>query len=192
MAFAACAFFALRGAIVRNVVPRMTAVRAMGVEVELVAELLDRAADERRAPVTSAARRTTLGRLEHAAEFLRGGRVLWVDDRPAGNTALVELFRSVGMRVDLALNTDDAVLRTRHGQYDLIISDVDRDGDPRAGLSMLSDLERHHVDVPVLIYAGNFDPERGVDRRIFAATTAPFELVNYVIDLMERARLRSL
>ncbi|WP_264372776.1 MULTISPECIES: hypothetical protein [Streptomyces] len=44
----------------------------------------------------------------------------------------------------------------------------------------------------MLIYTGRFDPEKGVDRRIFAATTAPIALVHYVIDLMERARLGSL
>lgn len=57
---------------------------------------------------------------------------------------------------------------------------------------MLRMLEQYQIDVPVLIYTGSFDPERGVDRRIFAATTAPVEFVHYVIDLMERARLGSL
>lgn len=111
---------------------------------------------------------------------------------PGGNVPLVELFRSVGMQVDLALSTDEAVPLFRRKPYDVIISDFSRDGDREAGIKMLRVLEQYNIDVPVLIYTGRFAPERGVDRRIFAGTTAPVELVHYVIDLMERARLGSL
>ncbi|KOT38499.1 multidrug DMT transporter permease [Streptomyces caelestis] len=189
VAFAVTVFFTLRGTLVQQMVPRLTAVRALGVEIELAAELLDRAQDESRATVTATARRTALGRLEHAADVLRGGKMLWVDDRPEGNAPLVELFRAVGMHVDVALSTEEATPLFRRRPYDVIISDLDRDGDRQAGIKMLRVLDQYGIDVPVVIYTGRFDPERGVDRRIFAATTAPVELVHYVIDLMERARL---
>ncbi|MGC3000611.1 response regulator [Streptomyces sp. G35A] len=170
-------------------VPRLTAVRALGVEIELAGELLDRAQSQSEAPVTAAARRTALGRLEHAADVLHGGRILWVDDHPEGNASLVELFRSAGMDVDVTTSTEEAAPLFRRRPYDVIISDIDRGGDGQAGIKMLRLLEQDKVEVPVLIYTGSFDPERGVDRRIFAATIAPVELVHYVIDLMERARL---
>ncbi|GAU68125.1 regulatory protein [Streptomyces sp. NBRC 110611] len=192
VAFAATVYFTLRGTIIQRLVPRLTALRALGVEVELAGELLDRAQDESRPGVTATARRMALGRLEHAAEVLQGGKVLWVDDHPEGNAALLELFRAAGMHIDIALSTEEATPCFRRTPYDMIISDLDREGDPQAGITMLRVLERYRIDVPVLIYAGRFDPERGVDRRIFAATTAPVELVHYVIDLMERSRLGSL
>ncbi|WUD78372.1 response regulator [Streptomyces sp. NBC_00510] len=192
VAFAATVYFTLRGTIIQRMVPRLTSLRALGVEIELAGELLDRAQDESQTTVTATARRMALGRLEHAADLLRGGKVLWVDDRPEGNVPLVELFRSVGMQVDLALSTDEAVPLFRRKPYDVIISDFSRDGDREAGIKMLRVLEQYNIDVPVLIYTGRFAPERGVDRRIFAGTTAPVELVHYVIDLMERARLGSL
>lgn len=31
--------------------------------------------------------------------------MLWVDDRPEGNTPLIKLFRSAGMHIDLASST---------------------------------------------------------------------------------------
>lgn len=191
-AFAAVVFFTLRGTIIQRMLPRLTAVRALGVEVELAAELLDRAQDESQATVTATARRTALGRLEHAADVLQGGRLVWVDDRPEGNAPLVELFRAAGMHVDLSVSTDEATPLFRRRPYDILISDIDRGGDRQAGIKMLRLLERYNIAVPVLIYAGSFDPERGIDRRIFAGTTAPVELVHYVIDLMERARLGAL
>lgn len=189
---AAVVYFTLRGTIVQRMVPRLTAVRALGVEVELADKLLDQAQDEGQAEDSATARRTALGRLEHAADVLRAGKVLWVDDRPEGNAPLVELFRAAGMHVDIALSTAEATPLFRRRPYNVIISDIARNDDPRAGIKMLRSLEQYNVDVPVLIYTGRFDPERGVDRRIFAATTAPADLVHYVIDLMERARLGSL
>ncbi|MFH8573366.1 response regulator [Streptomyces sp. NPDC017993] len=192
VAFASLVYFTLRGTIMQRLVPRLTAVRALGVEVELAGELLDRAQDESQASVSATARRTALGRLEHAADVLQGGKMLWVDDRPEGNAPLVELFRTAGMHIDIALSTKEATPLFRRRPYDVIISDIDRSGDRQAGIKMLRLLEQYHLDVPVLIYTGRFNPERGVDRRIFAATTAPVDLVHYVIDLMERARLGSL
>ena len=186
--FAATVFLTLRKTIVRNF-PRVTTFRAMGVEVELAGELLDKATDERQTPVSATDRRTALGRLGYAADLLRGGRILWVDDRPAGNTALVDLFRSVRMDVEQVHSTDEAIRLLRRKPYDVIISDVDRDGDPQAGIKMLRELDRYDINVPVLIHAAGFDPERGVDRRIFAATNVPVEVVHFVIDIMERARL---
>ncbi|MFD4628177.1 response regulator [Streptomyces sp. NPDC058475] len=192
VAFAAAVYFTLRRTLIQRLVPRLTALRALGVEVELAADLLDRAQDESQSTVTATARRTALGRLEHAADVLQGGKILWVDDRPQGNVPLVELFRAAGMHVDVTLSTEEATPLFRRRPYDIIVSDIDRDGDQQAGIKMLRVLEQYRIDVPVLIYTGRFDPERGVDRRIFAAPTTPVELVHYVIDLMERARLGSL
>ncbi len=190
--FATIVFLALRGTIIRTVVPRLTALRALGFEVEMASELLDRAADEAHVAVTPAARRGALGRLEHAADVLQGGKLLWVDDHPENNAALIDLFRSVGMTVDTVRSTADALADLRHRSYDVLLSDIDRDGDPQAGITMLRELERHHIDVPVVIHTARFDQERGVDRRIFAAAASPVEVVHYVIDLMERAKLRFL
>ncbi|WP_241518774.1 response regulator [Streptomyces sp. CB03238] len=192
VAFAATVYMTLRGTIVERMVPRLTAVRAMGIEIELAAELLDRAQDESESPVTPHARRTALGRLEHAADLLSDGRILWVDDHPEGNAPLMELFRTAGMHIDPARSTEEAAPLLRRRSYDVVISDMERHGDPQAGTTLLRLLEQYGVRTPVLIYTGNWNPERGVDRRIFAATTAPVELVHYVIDLMERSRLGTL
>ncbi|RKN08574.1 response regulator [Streptomyces radicis] len=133
VAFAATVYFSLRGTITERMVPRMTAFRALGVEIELAGELLEQASAESDAAASATERRTALGRLEHAAALLRGGRVLWVDDRPEGNAPLVELFGAVGMTVDVALSMEEAVPRFRRKPYDVIISDLHRGGDPRAG-----------------------------------------------------------
>jgi CheY-like chemotaxis protein len=194
--FAASVYFTLRGAIVQRIMPRLTAVRALGVEVELAGELLDQAHGETQATVAATARLRALGRLKHAADVLQGGKVLWVDDRPDGNTPLIALLRNAGVEIDVVFTTAEVIplFRSapydfRRKPYDIIISDVERGGDPQAGIKMLRQLEQYNINVPVLIFAGQFDPEKGVDRRIFAGTSEPVDLIHYVIDLMERSRL---
>ncbi|MFH8492118.1 response regulator [Streptomyces longisporoflavus] len=188
VAFAVIVFLSLRGTIIHSLVPRVTALRALGVEVEMAAHILDRVAEHSDTPVTPTMRRGVLGRLEHAADTLRGGRILWVDDHPENNGALISLFRSMDMVVDTARSTDEGLVALGHGSYDVVLSDIDRDGDPQAGISMLRELEARNVDLPVLVHAHHFNPELGVDRRIFAATNNPVKIVHYVIDLMERIR----
>ncbi|WP_405781128.1 response regulator [Streptomyces sp. NBC_00859] len=190
-AFATIVFLALRGPLVRSVIPRLTVFRALGFEFEMAGALLAQAADEAHVDVTPQDRSGALGRMEHAADVLRGGRILWVDDHPENNTTLTRLFRSVGMAVDTARSTAEALAALRRQSYDVILSDMGRADDPQAGITMLRELERRNIDLPVVIHAAHVDQERGVDRRAFAATASPVEVVHYVIDLMERARLGS-
>ncbi|GAB3010191.1 hypothetical protein GCM10023080_090650 [Streptomyces pseudoechinosporeus] len=189
--FAAIVYLSLRGTIIHSLVPRVTALRALGVEVEMAGQLLDQVAEDSDTPVTPTRRRGVLSRLEHAADTLRGGRILWIDDHPEHNGALISLFRSMDMVVDTARSTDEGLVALRHGSYDVILSDIDRDGDPQAGIRMLRELEDRNVDLPVVVHSHNFNPELGVDRRIFAATNNPVEIVHYLIDLMERIRFEA-
>ncbi len=149
-----------RETIIHRLVPWVIALRALGVEVEMAGPLLEQAAEHSDSPVTPTMRRGVLSRLEHAADTLRGGRVLWIDDHPEHNGSLISLFRSMGMVVNTARSTAEGLTALRHGSHDL----------------------------PVVVHAQNFNPERGVDSRIFAGTNNPVEVVHYVIDLMERIR----
>ncbi|WP_238419278.1 response regulator [Streptomyces taklimakanensis] len=189
--FATVVYLSLRKTIIQSLVPRVTALRALGVEVEIAGQLLDQATERSDIPVTPADRRGVLNRLEHAAETLRGGSILWVDDHPEFNYPLTKIFRSMEMRVDAVRSTDDALIALRRDSYDIILSDIDRHGDPQAGISMLRELETQAINLPVLVYSANFNPELGVDRRIFAATNNPVEVAHYVIDLLERVRFGS-
>jgi len=77
---------------------------------------------------------------------LPGPHVLWVDDDPANNRFIMELFAERGVEVTTALTTTEAVARYAPGVHDLVISDMGRyegaDGAyvPRAGLHLLEAL----------------------------------------------------
>lgn len=156
---------------------------------EAAGALLDEAAATTKTVVSAGSKRGVLRRLEHAADVLKGGRLLWVDDHPEGNASLIQLFRAAGMEVDTALSTAEALSRLRMRSYDVILSDNGRQQDPSAGISMLRDLDDLGIDTPVVLYTLGFDYQRGFPRRAFAVTEAPDEVVHYVIDLIERARV---
>ncbi|MGA3541303.1 response regulator [Micromonosporaceae bacterium DT194] len=129
-----------------------------------------------------------MGRLDHAAEALAGGRLLWVDDLPGNNRQIVELLQRAGLTIDLALSTDEAVgMLQRHG-YDVVITDMRRGDDPQAGLRLIEELDELGIRVPTLVFTGSFDPMLEVHPEIFAYTTDVDELVHLVIDVMERVQ----
>lgn len=194
--FALTVFFLLRGPFLEKVVPRMTSIGALGVEITLteVERLLNKAESastsvESHPTVTRTARKVVLRRLEHAASYLQDGRILWVDDFPDNNRYPVQVFRELQMKVDQATSTDEALTLLDRATYDLVISDVSRGPDGQAGVKMLQRFRDRGVDLPVLIHAARFDPRLGVDPMIFGYTPRYDELVHYVIDVMERIRL---
>ncbi|MFD5208631.1 response regulator [Streptomyces anulatus] len=155
---------------------------------ERAGELLDDAATEQEERVPTTARRGVLRRLERSAESLQGGKILWVDDRPRNNVALVRLFESMGMQVDLALSTEEGLERLEVRNYHIVLTDLERDGDEDAGNTLIEQMGERGIDVPVVIYSGSSQLRAQADRRAFATTTGPDRLIHYVIDLMERAR----
>lgn len=199
--FATVVYLTLRRPVLRHVLPRLAEIKGLGVEITLVDQLLREATDRpatddggadtpgKAAVITPVQRRGVLRRLDNAAAFLSDGRILWVDDHPEYNTSLVRIFEEVGMRVDLARSTDEAIRELRRHSYDLVLSDIGRGDDARAGLSMLDAFRAEGIDLPVVIYTSSFDSRRGVDPMIFGATNRPDDVINYVIDIMERVRL---
>ncbi len=83
-------------------------------------------------------------------------KVLWVDDHPKNNAALIDLFRPQGVEFDLALNTNQALDRLANGDYGLIISDMGRDRESDAGIKMIREIDRRFGSgPPVLIYCSS-------------------------------------
>nr|WP_225311420.1 response regulator [Microbispora cellulosiformans] len=196
VSFAFVVYLSLREPL-KEAIPRMTRIGALGVvEVEFteVERLLTKAVEssdqEETGPLISRAdRRAVIRRLDHAAVYLKGGRILWVDDLPEGNSYLTALFRQLGMVVDEVTSTDRALGRLDQHTYDLVISDLHRGADSQAGIEMLRAFRSRGISLPVIIHAARFDPTLGVDPMIFGGTNRVDDVVHYVIDVMERVRL---
>jgi Response regulator receiver domain len=191
--FALIVYLTLRRPLINQLLPRISTLKGLGVELTLVGKLLDEATESSGGQpgptVTVTERQGVLRRLDHAADFLRGGRILWVDDFPENNDILIRLFKQAGMSVDIVLSTEEAISLLTRRSYDIVLSDMARGDDLQAGMGMLQEFRRRDVRLPVLIFAAQFDPRLGVDPMIFAYTNRLDEAIHYVIDIMERVRI---
>lgn len=198
--FALFVFLALRS-VIRDRLTHLSTVRTGTVEMSFAEPLLEAArvqdgggvsTDEPGAPAPSASEsRAAVSRLEHAAEYLAEGRILWVDDHPEWNSSLATLFRKAGMTVDSPRSTTEAMQLLTKRSYDLIITDMTRHTEepaPGAAYTLLDSLVEHGARTPVILFSSSFDSTRGVPFGLFAYTSSGDNLVQYVIDVMERVK----
>jgi len=118
-----------------------------------------------------------------AQRRMEGSRVLWVDDRPDNNRYERQALEALGLRIDLSTSTDDALEKVRGRNYDLIISDMGRPPDDRAGYTLLKKLRDAGHSTPFIIYAGSRDPKHVQEARqrgALGATNRPQELLEMV------------
>jgi hypothetical protein len=73
--------------------------------------------------------RATLSSLQDEIKVARGGRVLWVDDKPHDIIGERRLLRALGVNVITAISSEDAEKTLREdNDFDLMITDVQRRG----------------------------------------------------------------
>lgn len=100
-----------------------------------------------------------------AQRRLEGSHVLWVDDRPDNNRYERQALEALGVRFTLSISTNEALERLRRQKFDLIISDMGRPPDQRAGYTLLDKLRDGGDRTPFVIYAGSRDPEHVKEAR---------------------------
>lgn len=118
-----------------------------------------------------------------AQRRLQGSQVLWVDDRPDNNRFEGQALEALGIQIDLSTSTDDALEKIQRRSYDLIISDMGRPPDSRAGYTLLDRLRANGNTTPFVIYSGSRAPEHVSEARqhgAIGATNSPQELVTMV------------
>ena len=131
-------------------------------------------------------RQAIVERAERVAPKVVGRLVLWVDDHPENNRTERRLLRQLGVFVEaVAANREAMSVLSDTEPVDLIISDVKRD-DGSSGLDLLPALRAQGIRPAIIFYAGALQPELGVPARAFGITNRPDELLNLVMDALER------
>lgn len=187
------------GALIRDLGIRN--VSAFGVDVGFVEDQTEAAyADKPNSPPPS---QEDLAGVRDASRFLAPlaaqSRVLWVDNKPGGNSVERSLLLAWEVDVQAARTTDEGIreLRDRGQSFDLVISDWRRPGDSDdapAGLELLKQMTDLELDQRVIFYHGIVEPDELADRRQRAkeagavgATGSPGELLRWT--LVELARV---
>ena len=95
-----------------------------------------------------------------AAAPRRAARVLWIDDHPANNEYERKWLRPHGIVFDSVVSTEEALEQLINESYDLVITDLGRQGSSdRSSTAGATLLEQPVVRVggpPVIIYAGTW------------------------------------
>lgn len=121
------------------------------------------------------------------ARWATRASVLWVDDQPDNNIHERAALEAVGLSIGLAAATDDALAKLRERHFDVVISDMGRPGDPRAGYTLLDELRKAGEQVPFVIYAGSSSEQHRAEAKQHGAldsTNRPDELFRLVLGVL--------
>lgn len=113
-------------------------------------------------------------------------KALWVDDNPHYNINETDVLSSFGLKVEVALSSDEAVQMLGDGNYDLMLSDIRRGEIADEGIKFHRRLLVKGIDIPTIFYAAGFDRKLGVPPYAFGITNMPNELIHLVLDVIER------
>ncbi|NPD89323.1 MAG: response regulator [Asgard group archaeon] len=152
--------------------------------------------------------------LEEDIETIKGSRILWIDDRPLNIVGERNLLRSLGVIISFAVSSNNAEsLLINDGDFDLIISDIQRLGDSykfNEGVEIhegINFIARIHTSkeypesiksIPVVFYAA-YDKERlerftrpaketAKDKKLIFTGNSVVELLTSVITILSELR----
>lgn len=117
-----------------------------------------------------------------------------MDDRPSNNRYERWALENMGMTVELSTTTESAQEKLRHGSYDVVISDMARPEDPRAGYVLLDWMRRREKSTPFVIYSSSNHPEHydeAISAGAIGSTGRPQELVDMILRALRDARPRT-
>jgi len=86
----------------------------------------------------------------------RSKRILWVDNRPKNNSYLVASLQEKGHIVDIALSTEEGISKFEVNPYDIVISDMGRPEDDKAGITLAKAIQSIRSGVPYFIFCGGW------------------------------------
>lgn len=116
--------------------------------------------------------------------------VLWVDDQPNNNIYERQSLEVLGVSFMLAKSTEEALDKIKRQKFDVIISDMGRPPDQRAGYSLLEKLCASGNQIPYIIYAGSNAPEHKAEARsrgALGSTNRASELFGYVLAALNKS-----
>ena len=170
----------------QRIIPRLTGLKILGVEITLLKESLDKVVAERKVDVSQGDRWGALKRAQHVLPVIQRARILWVDDEPQGNRQLVKVLFTLGANVDQAGNTEEALKLLRRHQYDVVVSDIKRQKDGDAGIRMAKRMWDEQIYRWTIFYVTDLKP--GIPEHAFNITNRPDHLLHFIMDVLERER----
>ncbi len=112
--------------------------------------------------------------------------VLWVCDSVNKLEYEILTIQSMGLQVDTAYTSKQAHDMIRSKTYELILSDIKREGIAEEGLRFHQQLVKEQIDLPMIFYVGHVNRSKGVPPYAFGIAALPNELFHLVLDVLAR------
>jgi CheY-like chemotaxis protein len=125
-------------------------------------------------------------RAQYVRPLVDGRRVLWVDDNPSNNFYERVALSEMGIAVDVATSSEEAMNVLTYLRADVIVSDMKRHGRHDAGLALLRAIRSRGMTTPVIFYVGEVVEELRRPPGSFGITDRPDEVLHLILDLIER------
>lgn len=175
-----------------ELLPKLSSLEAGSLKLSFIQDSLEAAiklADKSpqwQIDIPAVEKRTAVKRAKKNQNLFRGAKLLWVDDFPENNLNERQMFQQMGVVIDLSKSTDDALNILSTADYDFIISDMNRDNEPTAGLDFIKKLQTEKNYTPVIFYVGIVDKTKALPIGAFGLTNRPDELLHLTLDILER------
>jgi CheY-like chemotaxis protein len=191
--FAFLVIYLFKNQISKVLLPRVQSVKLGELEITFLKEAVKKITAERVNKTLSDEDATgPLLRANMISPVLDGARLLWIDDKPDGNTGEMELLRKLGITVDAAVASEEARQMLSKFHYDVIISDIDREGRSKEGLTFLESLIGTRLFRYTIFYVHHVDEDSPIPKGAFNITNQPDKLLHLIMDALERERWQAL
>jgi CheY-like chemotaxis protein len=121
---------------------------------------------------------------------LIGRSILWVDDNPANNELAMRALRKLLVDVVQVTSTQAALATLASRTFDLVISDMGRGDDMRAGYDLLAQIRGRGLTIPFFIFSSEDRPDYRVEAKRQGAqlsTNDMLELIDGVISTLGKS-----
>jgi CheY-like chemotaxis protein len=187
--FAFIVIYLFKDQISKILLPRLQSFKFGKMEITFLGETVKKIAAKRTNKKLSDEDATgPLLRANMISEILNGARLLWIDDNPEGNAGETKLLRKLGVVVDTAVSSAEARDMLSKFHYDVIVSDIDREGRSHEGLSFLRSLIDTRLFRYMIFYVGQVDEDKPIPLGSFNITNRPDKLLHLIMDALERER----
>lgn len=155
-------------------------------QADAVDALLRAERDQGRTPSRGSIRREVRDAAQRLGVLPRAPLVLWVDDRPSNNRHEKAALEALGLVVEISTTTDEALekLRSQRANFGIVITDMGRPGDARAGYTLLDSMRVEGDQTPVVIYASSREAshyDEAIRHGAIGCTDRPQELIDIVV-----------
>ncbi len=161
-----------------EMIPRLKWFKLFGFEAAFLEEELNRIGVQQIKAMTEEDKAQVVRRAKIAAPVLHGSKILWVDYHPSYNLSEYRVLTALGIYLNIAHTSEEAMALLKKNTYHAIISDMIRDGNTEEGYPF----------VPTILYSSTLDTSKVLPEGVFAATNRIDHLVHYVIDIIERVK----